>query len=100
MPQKDGHTLREHLEAAKKQGADPAELRDLVAPEGVEHVWQWFLALHRGRASGFGPSGLSHAEIEAWSRLYGLRPSPFELDCLVALDGAFLRHAASREPGP
>ncbi len=36
-----------------------------------------------------GPTGLSWVDLDAWCRLTGADPSPWELDVIGMLDGAF-----------
>ena len=68
-----------------------SELDGPELPEGAEHVWEWFCALSASRGCGSaGPNPITWSEIEAFSRVRGLRLSAWECDCLSALDGAAL----------
>lgn len=96
----DGRQRREHFELATRQlGYEPAEAVGPDCPPVFETVWSWFCDLDQGRGSnGFGPSGLSYAEIAAWRTLTGQRPSVFELGLIRALDARFLQHRAESAP--
>ena len=50
--------------------------------------------------NGWGPSELAYSEIEAWSRLNGLRLSPWEVETLRTIDDAFLGAYADRPRAP
>jgi hypothetical protein len=90
--QKDGATLREHLESAARQlGRLPEELVPLPCPEALTYLWNWWLSLAARRGCGFGPASLAWHDVEAWARLSGVTLEPFELDCLDALEQAYLR---------
>jgi len=55
------------------------------------YVWEWYVALANARGdSGGGPQPLGWRDLDAWSNLTGARPSPFELQCLMELDVAWL----------
>jgi hypothetical protein len=56
-------------------------------------VWSWFLELSASRGSnGFGGlDPLSYTEIDAWARLHGVAPTPFEVGVLRRLDQALLK---------
>ena len=95
---KDGCTLRQHLEAARAQGADPAELHGPECPPEAAYVWRLFCALNAKRTGGMGPGPIASTEIEAWSRLRGLRLTVVELDWIDALDAAFLATPTEAEP--
>ncbi|WP_309086388.1 hypothetical protein [Chelativorans sp.] len=56
---------------------------DLQPPEATAHVWDWYCDL----SVSFGGMGGTnfHSEIEAFARLTGAEPSPWEVDMLRAL---------------
>lgn len=98
MPGEDGIALRSHLEERwRLTGERPAELDGPALPEAAVVVWEWFLELASARRqSGFGPSPLVMADIEAFFRLRGTRPVPWELAALRVLDAAYMRAVAAR----
>lgn len=60
-------------------------------PESGGYLWEWFWDLSAGRRGSPGSADpLTWAEMDAWARLRRLRPAPFEIDILRALDRAFL----------
>jgi len=80
----------------KQTGRTPPELDGPACPELARHLWEWFGELHAARThSGLGPNPISWPDLDAWSRLTGVRPSPSELYCLRALDAAWF--AVQRE---
>lgn len=98
----DGSSLGEHLRAVERQTRrTPPELIGPDFPREFATVWAWFAELNETRgANGFGPSPLAYAEIDAWRRLTGRRPSPADIAILRALDRAWLdaQHAKSDPP--
>lgn len=92
LKQHGGGTLRDHLESVERQtGKTPDKLIPPDFPDAVGHLWEWFIDLDRARPSGgFGPSAISYAEIDAFARLTGAEPTPFEVDVLRALDREYL----------
>ncbi|MCQ4160861.1 hypothetical protein NON00_13080 [Roseomonas sp. GC11] len=71
-------------------------------PEGMQHVWNWFLELDAARGgTGFGPLPLQWGEIHAWMSATGARPTPWELNLIRDADAEALRgHAAeAKEQG-
>jgi hypothetical protein len=68
-------------------------------PQGLEHLWQWWLELDAGRQStGFGMGRITWLDLYAWSSLNGLSLSPLETRLLMAMDRAYL--AAKNTPPP
>lgn len=91
---KDGATYRQHLERAAQAGS-PRARRELsegpALPAACAYVWTWFLELHAARGSnGYGPNPIGFVELEAWARLTGRQPTPWEIAALRALDAAWL----------
>lgn len=100
--QADGATLREHYAVlAARRGRMPDEAVAPEVPEAALYLWQWFGELARGRGgSGFGPNPISWQDIRAWGDLTGIEPTVFEVECLMAIDQAYLNGAtASKQKG-
>lgn len=94
----DGATLREHLHRlARNTGRVDARLL-VEVPAPARQLWGVFMAWSAHRRSGLGLHPLTYVDVEAWSRLYGVRLTPWELDTLFELDAAALRIAASNQP--
>ena len=89
--QPDGATLRQHLQAVERQtGRKPAQLEMPDLPVELSHAWNWFLELHQRRTySERGPNPVAWPDLLAWREIRGKRPTQFEWDCLLSLDGAF-----------
>jgi hypothetical protein len=61
------------------------------APEELAYLLGWFAELNVARGSnGFGLMPIPYAEIDAWARLTGVAPLPFEVWILRQLDLVFL----------
>ena len=90
---KDGHSYREHCEAAAKahNAKAKAELQGPELPAACAYVWTWFLELHQARSfHQFGSNPIGYAELQAWAGLTGRRLQPWEVAALRALDRAWL----------
>lgn len=106
QPHSGGGTLRDHLLAAERQGARPAEL--LAAPPmpaAAEALWSFFLTLHAARGAAVtGLAPLGFAELEAAARLAQVQLTPWEVETLMDLDRMARRviapPAAPRAPHP
>jgi len=89
---KDGHTYREHCQAAAERSATARqELQGPDLPAACAHVWTGFLELHEARTfHQYGPNPLGYADIDAWARLTGRRWLPWEFAALRALDRVWM----------
>jgi hypothetical protein len=89
-PDKDGVTLRAHLEERQRRGLPTPELDSPPElPEELSMLYGFALEL-RGR-SGVGQYGyapLSYSTIADWSHLTGWRLEPREVEALVRIDSA------------
>lgn len=89
--QKDGKSLQWHLERVLEQtGKAPLELEIPSVPHELAHVWGYFLEMNRKRQCGMGVSPLADSEILAWERRNRIALTPFEGECIDALDEVFL----------
>lgn len=69
-----------------------AELDRTSCPEGVEHIYGWFLELSERRGFGMGGAfALSFADIDAWQRVRGVRLLAHELEWILALDARWFK---------
>ena len=60
-----------------------------IVPDVAEGVWDVFWTLDRRRqGNGYEALAISHQEIEACTRLYGLRLRPWEVRALDAMEQA------------
>ncbi len=93
--QKDGKTLQWHLEKVRdSSGKAPPELEIPAAPYELEYLWGHFMTLNRKRSMGaMSVNPLLDSEILAWERRNRLRLTPFEAECIDALDQVYLAHA-------
>lgn len=98
--QKDGRTLRWHLNVVAEQtGSAPPQLAVPPIPYELLHVWAYFVQLNTKRTAGaMTANPLSDEQIMAWERRHGITLSPFEGECIDALDVVYLA-AGSEQPG-
>jgi hypothetical protein len=69
-------------------------------PEAGRLLWSWFLALHGTRiVTMAGAQAISHAEIEAFSRVEKLTIRPDHVATLRAIDDAWLAKARTSSGG-
>ena len=66
----------------------------------MEHVWRWFLMMHRRRQVGMDANPLSEVQIEAFARLAGVTISPLDFDLLCRIDDAVLETASKPAKNP
>lgn len=94
-----GVTLRARLEQVERStGRRPAPLDPEPLPEPAWDAWGMWLDLHRGRASnGWGPSPLSWLDLDAWSRMRGVRPTFSQLELIRTIDRAYLESQKTTE---
>ena len=60
-------------------------------PVEVEHVWGYFHQMNTKRTCGAAaPNPLSDEQILAWQRRHRIQLTPFEGECIDALDQVFL----------
>lgn len=70
-------------------------------PDELAYLLEWFGELNTGRASsGFGLLPISYTEMEAWARLTGAEPTPYDIWILRQIDTVFLAGMIDgRSPG-
>lgn len=86
--------MLDHLEAlARRTGRRPTLLDVPPLPPETEHLWSWFITLHPSRPP---DRPLSFPEIDAWARLTGETPAPWEVAALRAVDRAWLDEMRQR----
>jgi hypothetical protein len=99
MPGKDGVTLREKLEQLEATtGSRPAALDPPGFPEAALDAFPLWADLNSGRTSnGMGAAPISWLDIDAWSRMRGIKPTLTELDLIRTIDRAFLAAQPTQE---
>lgn len=91
LPQSDGSALRHHLQIAERVSKRWDERLHREVPEAMAHLWRWFRELSMGRVfNEYGAQGLSHVEIDAWSRLRRINLTSCEYSILRRLDAVML----------
>lgn len=85
----NGATARDHMAAAADRSGIPnALLGSPDIPPEAAGVWDAYWSLAGSRRSGMSMHALALTDIEAWTRLYGVRLTGWELDTLKAMDDA------------
>lgn len=88
-----GKTRLQVLEDIRRQtGVVAPELADAPQlPAAGMYLWQWFQDLCRSRPQGFNSVlPLAWSEVDSYFRLIGVRPRPWEVEILYALDVLFV----------
>ena len=91
----DGSTERAHCEASargKGKGAEESRARLVPPPlpEPLTYLFVWWTELHAARGQSMhGIAPLTYADLDAWARMTGRDPEPFETDLLLRLDATF-----------
>lgn len=101
MAQKDGSSLRSHLESIERQtGRKPKQLAEIPEmPADVGYLWAWFLELDGGRGgNGFGLNPLSYSEIQAWATLMRVKLVPWEVEAIKRIDSVRIRVSNEKKP--
>lgn len=88
--------MRAHLERLQKQRAEPPpgwpSLEGPPLPAECAYVWTWHLEMSARRGMGFnGAEAITWQDMRAWAELHQLELTPFELECLGGLEGAFFK---------
>ena len=90
--QKDGRSLREHLEGVYKMTrVRPPELIQPDVDKRLDYILGWFIELSSGRDGGLsGANPLRWGEIQAWSQMTGRRLDYWEIVTIKAMDVGYL----------
>jgi len=90
--------LRERAKTEERRLELEKELALPPIPIGAVHIWAAFIRLHNRRgSSGFGPSPILWSDIEAFSRLSGIRLDPWEIEIIEDLDLVFFAEQAKTQ---
>ena len=66
---------------------------EIECPPEVEYIWRLFRSLDQRRtSSGFGANPITHADLAAWEQRLSFRLTPFEWECIDALEAAVMGH--------
>lgn len=65
-------------------------------PPALEYLWGWFLDIGSTRGGGYGPAPITYPDIDAWARLTGNDPTPWEVRMLRRIDNAYMAFQAER----
>lgn len=77
-----------------------AELALPPFPEALRYLWAAFARIRRRNAgNGFGATPITWADLDAYSRLSGMRLLPWEMEIIELLDDALMGSLAAAEEG-
>lgn len=102
----DGVSYRETLEGLLSRSVSPekragyeAELACPPCPPAAAYLWQAFVRLHGRRgSSGMGVDPITWSDLDAFTRLSGLRLTPWEIEAIEELDDLWrTEHAKARK---
>jgi len=96
--QKDGASLREHLESVHRQtGRMPDQLEPVEIPYYIKYIWEWFCSMSNGRGyAEWGAMPLTYSEIKAWAELTKCEPMAWEVEILKKIDNIFVSKAGEK----
>lgn len=96
--QKDGATLRDHLEIVYRQsGKMPEQLEPKELPYALDYLWMWFCELSGCRQySEIGALPLTYQEIQAWATLTKTEPAAWEIEVIKKLDTLYITEMAKK----
>lgn len=60
-------------------------------PRETAHLWEWYQDLSGARGAGFSINAISWIDLWAYFDLKRMRPEPWEVQTLRALDEAFMQ---------
>lgn len=84
----------------RQTGKRPDALNTPPLPAVLEHVWGWFLGLHRRRRIGsIGPEPIDDVVIHAWATVRRIRMLPVEVAALTLLDDLYFQSIAEARKG-
>jgi hypothetical protein len=100
--QKDGATLRAHLEASARANGRPHHLlRGRPFPVSLSYLHTWWLELARVRgASMAGIAPITYLDVDAWSRQTDQSPLPHEVDAIIAIDAEWRVAVSADDEAP
>lgn len=75
----------------EQTGILPPQLDVPSIPHELVHVWGYFCQMNAKRTSGaMAANPISNEQIMAWERRHRIQLSPFEGECIDALDQAYM----------
>lgn len=107
MPDDSGSTKRDSLMQILQTAEEGTEMYDSALaqieespeiPFYLEHIWQWFWQIHRGRTYGMsGPNPLTWTDIESWSNILQTEVRPIEVEIIKEIDSVYLEYTAEQK---
>ena len=89
-------TVREHQEAAE---IPKSEWGYPPVPSNLGYLWDSFLQLHATRTIGMQANAINHSEMLAYSKLYNITLSQFDINAIKILDRIALTDPAKIKKG-
>lgn len=63
-------------------------------PEGLEYLWSLWLEIRAGASDGFAGLRVTWRDLADWQAVTGIALGSFEVEAIMAMDGAFRAGAA------
>lgn len=98
LPDPETGRKYDHLMQAKKGGANPSALIGPAMPTGAEYIWNLWFDCHEERQIGLSVHLLRVRDIINFMGAYNIKITPFEIDCIIAIDREFVKANGHRKP--
>lgn len=76
--------VRHLMEAWRQRKRKPDRLNVPTLPGQTAHVWSWWQDVRGGMADG--EHGITWADLDAWIRVTGIRPTLAEISLMMDID--------------
>ena len=106
MPDETGNSKRDTLMQVLNSAPEDSEMYESALaqldespeiPFYLEHVWNWFWQIHKGRTYGMsGPNAITWENILAWRMLLDIQIRPIEVEILNEIDSAYLKYISDQ----
>lgn len=106
MPDDHGSSKQDSLMQILNSAPEDSEIYESAliqleeAPEipfYLEHIWEWFWQLHRGRSYGMsGPNPITWENILAWKNLLEIQIRPIEIEIINEIDSMYLKYISDK----
>jgi len=107
MADTDGTSKRQHLLKVVEEAPEGSELYESALAEldesptipfYLEHIWEWFWQISRGRSGGLsGPNPLTWQDIKSWKDLLEIQIRPIEIEILYEIDSVYLKFISDKQ---
>ena len=106
MPDDNGSSKRDqlmHILNSSEEGSEFYESALIQLKESpdipfyIEHIWEWFWQIHKGRTYGMsGPNPITWENILAWRNLLDIQIRPIEIEIINEMDSVYLKYISDK----